>query len=194
MSEGSPRRARRWRYLGYAAGALLGVVVLLVLGSWLAVRIWGPEFARERLEIALSSALERPTTVDSVSVQPWLGRVVIGNVTAAARPGEPGPHFLKLSRLEINLSVQSIWRRGLALRSIRLDDLDLAIGEQYLSYEPYGFMLRRGDSPFRLAVNRVLSSLYRSREVMQIYGRWFGKLGEPGNLLIAMYALHALPE
>ena len=69
-----------------------------------------------------------------------------------------------------------------------------AIGEQYLSYEPYGFMLRRGDAPFRLVVNRVLSSLYRSREVMQIYARWFGKLGEPGNLLIAMYALHALPE
>jgi glutamate/aspartate transport system substrate-binding protein len=69
-----------------------------------------------------------------------------------------------------------------------------AIGEQYLSYEPYGLMLRRGDAPFRLAVNRVLSSLYRSREVMQIYARWFGKLGEPGNLLIAMYALHALPE
>ncbi len=69
-----------------------------------------------------------------------------------------------------------------------------AIAEQYLSYEPYGFMLRRGDAPFRLAVNRVLSSLYRSREVMQIYARWFGKLGEPGSLLIAMYALHALPE
>ena len=69
-----------------------------------------------------------------------------------------------------------------------------AIGEQYLSYEPYGLMLRRGDAPFRLAVNRVLSSLYRSREVTQIYARWFGKLGEPGNLLIAMYALHALPE
>jgi len=74
------------------------------------------------------------------------------------------------------------------------DPAQFAIAEQYLSYEPYGFMLRRGDSPFRLAVNRVLSSLYRSREVMQIYGRWFGKLGEPGNLLIAMYALHALPE
>ena len=68
------------------------------------------------------------------------------------------------------------------------------IAEQYLSYEPYGLMLRRGDAPFRLAVNRVLSSLYRSREVMQIYARWFGKLGEPGSLLIAMYALHALPE
>ena len=74
------------------------------------------------------------------------------------------------------------------------DPAQYAIAEQYLSYEPYGFMLRRGDAPFRLAVNRVLSSLYRSGEIMQIYGRWFGKLGAPGNLLIAMYALHALPE
>jgi len=74
------------------------------------------------------------------------------------------------------------------------DPAQFAISEQYLSYEPYGLMLRRGDASFRLAVNRVLSSLYRSREIMQIYARWFGKLGEPGNLLIAMYALHALPE
>ena len=74
------------------------------------------------------------------------------------------------------------------------DPTQYAIAEQYLSYEPYGFMLKRGDAPFRLAVNRVLSSLYRSGEIMQIYGRWFGKLGQPGNLLIAMYALHALPE
>jgi len=74
------------------------------------------------------------------------------------------------------------------------DPAQFAIAEHYLSYEPYGFMMRRGDAPFRLAVNRVLSNLYRSGEIMQIYGRWFGKLGAPGNLLLAMYALHALPE
>jgi glutamate/aspartate transport system substrate-binding protein len=81
---------------------------------------------------------------------------------------------------------------GLAVTAT--DPTQYAIAEQYLSYEPYGFMLKRGDAPFRLAVNRVLSSLYRSGEIMQIYGRWFGKLGQPGNLLVAMYALHALPE
>jgi glutamate/aspartate transport system substrate-binding protein len=81
---------------------------------------------------------------------------------------------------------------GLAVTAT--DPAQYAIAEQYLSYEPYGFMLKRGDAPFRLAVNRVLSSLYRSGEIMQIYGRWFGKLGQPGNLLVAMYALHALPE
>jgi glutamate/aspartate transport system substrate-binding protein len=70
------------------------------------------------------------------------------------------------------------------------DPGQFAIAEHYLSYEPYGFMMRRGDAPFRLAVNRVLSSLYRSGEIMQIYG----KLGRPGNILIAMYALYALPE
>ena len=74
------------------------------------------------------------------------------------------------------------------------DPGQFSIAEQYLSYEPYGLMLRRGDAPFRLAVNRALSHLYRSGELMQIYSRWFGKLGPPGNLLLAMYALHALPE
>ena len=127
MSEGSPRRARRWRYLGYAAGAVLVLALVLALGSWLAVRVWGPELARERLEVALTSALERPTRVERVSVQPWLGRVVIGDVTVAARPGEPGPHFVKLARLEVNLGLSSLWRRRLVLRSIRLDDVDLAV-------------------------------------------------------------------
>jgi glutamate/aspartate transport system substrate-binding protein len=74
------------------------------------------------------------------------------------------------------------------------DPAQFAIADTYLSYEPYGLMLRRGDAPFRLTVNRALAQLYRSGEVLQIYGRWFGKLGTPGTLLIAMYALHALPE
>jgi polar amino acid transport system substrate-binding protein/glutamate/aspartate transport system substrate-binding protein len=81
---------------------------------------------------------------------------------------------------------------GLAATSA--DPSKFAIAEQYLSYEPYGFMLRRGDSAFRLAVNRVLSSLYRSGEVLQVYNRWFGKLGRPGAVLLAMYAIYALPE
>jgi glutamate/aspartate transport system substrate-binding protein len=82
----------------------------------------------------------------------------------------------------------------IGLAATAANPAQFAIAEQYLSYEPYGFMMRRGDAPFRLAVNRVLSSLYRSGEVMQIYNRWFGKLGRPGNILIAMYTLYALPE
>src|SRR5262245_11265449 len=125
MTVGSRWRARRWRYLGYATGALLLSAVLLAVGSWLVIRVWGPELARERLEPVLTGALGRPTRVERVSLQPWLGRVVVEGVTVAALPGEPAPHYLTLRRLEANLGVSSLWRRRLVLRSVRLDDLDL---------------------------------------------------------------------
>jgi hypothetical protein len=126
MSGGS-RGRRIWRVVGYAAAGLVLLVVVLVVGTWLAVRAWGPELARERLETALSSALGRPTRVEGVSVEPWLGRVVISGVTAAALDGEPGPHFIKLARLEANVGLSSLWRRRLVLRSIRFDDADLRL-------------------------------------------------------------------
>jgi glutamate/aspartate transport system substrate-binding protein len=81
---------------------------------------------------------------------------------------------------------------GLAMTA--QDPGQFALADQYLSYEPYGLMVRRGDAPFRLSVNRVLSHIYRSGEIAPIYARWFGKLGAPSSLLLAMYALHALPE
>jgi glutamate/aspartate transport system substrate-binding protein len=81
---------------------------------------------------------------------------------------------------------------GLALTS--KDPRRLILVEQYLSYEPYGLMLRRGDADFRLAVNRVLSRLYRSGQIYPIYERWFGAVDRSSPLLQTMYRLHGLPE
>jgi glutamate/aspartate transport system substrate-binding protein len=80
---------------------------------------------------------------------------------------------------------------GLALTSS--NPARYSMVDRYLSYEPYGLMLRR-DPPFRLAVNRQLSRIYRSGTILDLYGRWFGPLGAPSPLLIAMYAIYALPE
>jgi glutamate/aspartate transport system substrate-binding protein len=62
------------------------------------------------------------------------------------------------------------------------------------SYEPYGFMVRRNDAAFRLAVNRALAGLYRSGGVAPIYDRWFGIFGKPTQAIQAMYLLNGLPE
>jgi ABC-type amino acid transport substrate-binding protein len=62
------------------------------------------------------------------------------------------------------------------------------------SYEPYGFMVRRNDAAFRLAVNRALAELYRSGEVAAVYDRWFGAFGKPSQAIQAMYLLNGLPE
>jgi glutamate/aspartate transport system substrate-binding protein len=63
-----------------------------------------------------------------------------------------------------------------------------------LSYEPYGFMLRRDDSAFRFLANRVLARIYRSGAIGAIYSKWFGALGKPTPALVLMYALQGLPE
>ena len=62
------------------------------------------------------------------------------------------------------------------------------------SYEPYGFMVRRNDAAFRLAVNRALADLYRSGNIAPIYERWFGAFGKPSPAMLSMYLLNGLPE
>jgi len=68
------------------------------------------------------------------------------------------------------------------------------LGDKNLSYEPYGLMLRKNDQDFRQAVNTVLARLYRSGQIVQIYDRWFGKLGKPSEFIAMVYLLNALPE
>jgi ABC-type amino acid transport substrate-binding protein len=63
-----------------------------------------------------------------------------------------------------------------------------------LSYEPYALALPRGDSAFRLEVNKALTQIYVSGEIDGIFGKWLGKLGRPSGLLAAMYLLNAIPE
>ena len=72
--------------------------------------------------------------------------------------------------------------------------LKVRLGDKQLSYEPYGLMLRKNDQDFRQAVNTVLARLYRSGQIVQIYDRWFGKLGKPNEFIVVMYQLNALPE
>jgi len=66
--------------------------------------------------------------------------------------------------------------------------------DQDFSIEQYALMMKRGDHDFRLAVNRVLAHVYRSREIDKIYARWLGPLGPPSLLLSATYFIQALSE
>jgi ABC-type amino acid transport substrate-binding protein len=81
---------------------------------------------------------------------------------------------------------------GLAVTS--KDPTLFALPGILFSYEPYGFMVRRNDAAFRLAVNRALAGLYRSGDIAPIYDRWFGVFGKPSPAIQAMYLLNGLPE
>ena len=69
----------------------------------------------------------------------------------------------------------------------------LTLGEDLVSIETYGLMMRR-DADFRLAVNRALASMYRSGDVLGVFRQSFGNSIEPSPMLAAMYVMNALPE
>jgi ABC-type amino acid transport substrate-binding protein len=70
----------------------------------------------------------------------------------------------------------------------------LVLSDEDFSVEPYGLVMRRDDSAFRLAVNRGLAETYRSDAIQQIYDRWLAALGRPSVLLQSIYYVNALPE
>jgi ABC-type amino acid transport substrate-binding protein len=70
----------------------------------------------------------------------------------------------------------------------------LTLVDEFFSYEPHGFMLKRGDAAFRLSVNRSLAAMYRSGEVAPIFEKAFGSMTTFGPIILNMYLINGLPE
>lgn len=64
-----------------------------------------------------------------------------------------------------------------------------------LSFEPYAFMVPRGDTKFRLLADRALAAQFRGAGIRRIYQDWFGRYGEPlSPIVAAMYEFQAVGE
>ncbi len=63
-----------------------------------------------------------------------------------------------------------------------------------MSKEAYGCMMRRGDSAFKALVDRALSQLMRSGEVLKLYEKWFQKPIPPKGLNLDWPPSEALLE
>jgi len=80
-------------------------------------------------------------------------------------------------------------------------DLYHVVGE-YLSYDPYGLMYRKDDPDFATVVDRAFSRLAQSRELVQLYNKWFQQrlpTGETLNLpmspqLEEIFRVEGVPE
>jgi ABC-type amino acid transport substrate-binding protein len=81
---------------------------------------------------------------------------------------------------------------GLAVQA--KDPKSLAILGEDLSIEPLAFAVPRGDSAFRLEVNRALTQIYVGGELESIFMAWLGPIGRPSGMLAAMYLLNAIPQ
>ena len=64
----------------------------------------------------------------------------------------------------------------------RSGDQYQVVGE-YLSYDPYGLMYRKDDPDFAAIVDRTFSRLAQSRELVQLYNKWFQQRLPTGETL-----------
>ncbi|MDF1671326.1 MAG: amino acid ABC transporter substrate-binding protein [Roseovarius sp.] len=85
------------------------------------------------------------------------------------------------------------------LRSKAKSPNDFEVVGRFLSYDPYGIMVPRNDSTFRLIGNTVLANLMRSGEAQEIYNKWFApgptNINMPlSDTLSTAFEIQALPE
>jgi polar amino acid transport system substrate-binding protein/glutamate/aspartate transport system substrate-binding protein len=108
----------------------------------------------------------------------------------AAKSHEDGLRMLDAGVIDAYFADRAILAY-LAARSNEVDKLRLA--DNYLSLEPYALALPRGDSDFRLAVDRALSRIYRSGGIATVFANTFGAQ-PPTDTLKTLYLISALPE
>jgi len=66
---------------------------------------------------------------------------------------------------------------------------ELMVLDRIFEIAPVSMALERDDEDFRLLVDTVLSDLYRSGELEQLYTSYFGEPGEMAKILSRVYAL-----
>ena len=82
---------------------------------------------------------------------------------------------------------------GLALSVDKPENF--AILPTMFSYEPFALAVRRNDADFRLIADRVISKLYRTKKILPIYNKWFGKFSSTiPSAVEAMIQINATPE
>ena len=74
------------------------------------------------------------------------------------------------------------------------DPTQYAMLQEDLGFEPYAIVLPRGDSSFRLAVNRALGQIYNSEAIVEIFRSTFGSDFSPSPALLVMYGLGTYPD
>ena len=82
---------------------------------------------------------------------------------------------------------------GIAIKAH--DPMSFEISDAVFSFEPFALAVRRNDADFRLVADRLISDLYRSEKILEIYEKWIGKFTRQRTPMFdAMIRLNATPE
>jgi len=136
------------------------------------------------------AVLKNTTTMSAL--KEYLRESLIDAKIVEVDNGSEGMELLTSGKVQA-LARDQVVLIGQVLKTV--DPKEYALSEDLFSFEPYGFMIRRNDSAFRLMTNRSLAQLYRTEQYQPLYNKWFGSVGvRPSPVLAAMYKMQSLPE
>ena len=157
-------------------------------GASLIVRAGGPKNLRD-LSGKKIGVLAGTTTEEAL--RNTLNEAKINGDVAAAKTHGEGLAMLDEGKISAYFGDRSIL---LFLIKDSKAPEKLRLADDYLTVEPYALALPRGDSDFRLAVDRALSHIYRSGEIAAVFQRTFGGKAEPSQILRTLYLISGVPD
>lgn len=107
---------RRLRSLGIGLAILAGLIILFGLLGY----FWLPGYAKAKLESALSQALQRPVTVQSIEIQPYTLELTVRGFRVGEKTSDTdaGEALISIDELYTNLSSASITHRAPVISSL----------------------------------------------------------------------------
>ena len=157
-------------------------------GASLIVRAGGPKNLRD-LSGKKIGVLAGTTTEEAL--RNTLNEAKINGDVAAAKTHGEGLAMLDEGKISAYFGDRSIL---LFLIKDSKAPEKLRLADDYLTVEPYALALPRGDTDFRLAVDRALSHIYRSGEIAAVFQRTFGGKAEPSQILRTLYLISGLRD
>jgi hypothetical protein len=111
--------AGRWRPVAARWGRRLAAVATLVLGTWLLAWLALPPLVERGLQRVGDRQLGRALTVGRVEVAPWRLALTLHDLALAGAEGTPPQ--LRIRRLYVDASWQSLWRLAPVLDAVQVD-------------------------------------------------------------------------
>jgi glutamate/aspartate transport system substrate-binding protein len=158
--------------------------VIFVSGTKLMVR--RPVTIRSYLDLKGKTVAVTAGTTNQVALKTLSDKQKLGMRFAVAKDHAQAFTLLEKSKADA-FATDDVLLYGLIARSGRAREFQV-IGE-FLSYDPYGIVYRRNDPDFDAVVRDAFERLATSRELEQIYNKWFiAKLPTGERLNLAMSA------
>jgi len=112
---------------------LVLAVVVLVLVAGIIGYIWLDTIAKAAVEHGGTYAMDVKTTVDTVSLQPFSGKMQMDKLKVANPKGFSGPHLMQSGKFDVEVVPGSLMGDTVEIKKFELDGLDMHIEQQMSS-------------------------------------------------------------